>query len=44
MDVANDIYRSIEIPKLNYLTGRGGSFLIRLEDRFYVLASELYPA
>ncbi len=42
IDVANDIYRPVEIPKLNYLTGRGGSFLIRLKDKFYVLSRELY--
>ena len=42
IDVANDIYRPIEIPKLNYLTGKGGSFLIRLKDKFYVLSRELY--
>ena len=42
IDVANNIYRPIEIPKLNYLTGKGGSFLIRLKDKFYVLSRELY--
>ncbi len=44
IDVANNIYRPIEIPKLNYLTGKQGSFLIRLKDQFYVLSRELYPA
>ena len=44
IDVANDIYRPIEINKINYLTGKEGSFLIRLRDKFYVLSRELYPA
>ena len=44
IDVANNIYRPIEIPKLNYLTGKEGSFIIRLKDQFYVLSRELYPA
>jgi hypothetical protein len=44
IDVANNIYRPIEIPKLNYLTGKEGSFIIRLKDQFYVLSRELYSA
>ena len=43
IDVARDIYQPVEIPKLNYLTGKNRSLLVRLKDKFYVLSKELYP-
>jgi hypothetical protein len=43
IDVARDIYQPIEIPRLNYLTGKDRSLLVRLKDKFYVLSKELYP-
>ena len=43
LDVVNDTYLPIEIPKLNYITAKDKSLLVKLKDRFYVLSRELYP-
>lgn len=43
IDVTRNIYQPVEIPRLNYLTGKDKSLLVRLEDKFYVLSKELYP-
>jgi len=43
IDVARDIYQPIEISRLNYLTVKDKSLLVRLKDKFYVLSKELYP-
>ena len=43
IDVTRDIYQPVEIPRLNYLTGKDTSLLVRLKDKFYVLSKELYP-
>ncbi len=44
MNVANDIYRPVEVPKLNYVTGNDQSLLVRLKDKFYVISKDLCPA
>ncbi len=43
IDLKRDIYRPIEIPKLDYVTSKNGSLLVKIKDKFYVLSKELHP-
>ncbi len=41
-DIIRDMYRPIELSKLNYFTGKNKSLLFKLKDKFYIASNELY--
>jgi len=42
IDIVKDIYRPIDLGKINYITGENKSLLFGIKDKFYIISSRIH--